>query len=126
MALGAREAPRANADGRTRRRSAAVTVAAIGSALAAGGFVTIPLQLDQPFAGHAYAACILALSTYGALHAGLATIGSLFVAARCRAGYLSARRPNEVLILRLWCSFTVVAGLVTLAAILLPAWLWTA
>lgn len=104
------------------RRGLWLVLAAGGGLAGLAGFALLPLVSFPPATGHAYAATLLALSLYAALHAGLALVGSLFVAARCRAGFVSLRRPNELLILRQWSRFAVAAQLVILLAIALPAW----
>ena len=83
----------------------------------------IPLLLAPPATGHAYAACVLALALFGILHTGLAAIGSGFVCVRCRAGFISRIRANDLLILRLWCRFTAGGGTIVMLAIYLMPWL---
>lgn len=96
-------------------------IACLGGVAAAAGFGLIPIILAPPLTGHAYAACVLALALFGGIHAGLAAIGSGFAAARCRAGFVSRVRENDLLILRLWCRFASGAGpIVLLAVYLMP------
>jgi cytochrome c oxidase subunit I+III len=121
--LGAELAVRANRAGRVRLRRCALILAAVGGAAAAMGFALIPLWLGPPPGSHAYAACVLALALFAALHAGLAAIGSLFVAAQCRAGFVSPARAGTLMILRLWCRFVVGTGVSVLLAIYLAPWL---
>lgn len=120
MWAGAAGTVRANRHAKARERGIAAIAAAAGGVLSAGGFALIPLTLGPPPTSHAYAACLVALSVYAALHAALAAIGALFVAARCRAGYVSALRANEPLILRLWCGYVALAGVTVLVAVFLP------
>jgi cytochrome c oxidase subunit I+III len=123
IAAGAGQAVRANRQGQAARRTGWLLVAALGGLAATGGFALIPLLLAPPATGHAYAACVFVLALFAALHAALAAIGSLFVAARCRAGFVSPMRAGDLTILRLWCRFAAAAGIVVLGAIYLAAWL---
>lgn len=120
---GAEVAVHANRTAREALRFAALIVSAIGGAAAAAGFALIPLWLAPPADSHAYAACVLALSLFAALHAGLAATGALFVAAQCRAGFVSRTRAGALTILRLWCRFVGAAGVIVLIAVYLPPWL---
>ena len=120
MWAGAAGAVRANRHGKLRELGIAALAAAAGGVLAAGGFALIPLTLGPPPTGHAYAACLAALAFYGAFHAALGAIGAVFVAARCRTGFVSVLRANEPLILRLWCGYAALAGATVLGAMFLP------
>lgn len=120
---GAEVAVQANRAAREGLRLAALIVVAIGGAVAASGFALIPLWLSPPAGSHAYAACVLALSLFAALHAGLAAVGAMLVAAQCRADFVSASKAGALRILRLWCRFVGAAGTVVLIATYLPPWL---
>jgi cytochrome c oxidase subunit I+III len=121
--LGADGAVRANRLGQDRLRLWLLLIAGAGGVAAASGFALIALMLAPPASGHAYAACVLVLAMFGGLHAGLSAIGGGLVAARCRAGFVSRIRANDLLILRLWCRFTAGAGAIVLLAIYLVPWL---
>lgn len=117
--LGAESAVRGNRLGQDRLRFWSLLIACVGGVAAAAGFALIPIILAPPLTGHAYAACVLALALFGGIHAGLSAIGSGFAAVRCRAGFVSRVRENDLLILRLWCRFASGAGLVVLLAVYL-------
>lgn len=117
--LGADGAVRANRRGHDQQRLGMLLLTGAGGIVATAGFVMIPVLLAPPASSHAYAACVLALALFGILHTGLAAIGSGFVAARCRAGFVSRIRANDLLILRLWCRFTAGGGAIVLLAIYL-------
>ncbi|MEQ5786845.1 cytochrome c oxidase subunit I [Erythrobacter sp. NFXS35] len=122
-AVGTQGAVGANGQGKGRARGWWLAIAGAGGAASAIGFGLILSLLTAPATSHAYAACVVALSLFGGLHAGLAAIGSGFVAARCRAGFVSRARAGDLLILRLFCQFSAGAGLIVLVAVYLAAWL---
>lgn len=57
---------------------------------------------------------------YALFHAALALLMTAFLVARARAGFLSARRLGEVLIVRLWVDYAALVTLVALAAAFAP------
>ncbi len=121
LAAGAELAPRANRRGNVRLRLGSLGIAGAGGIAAALGFALIPLLLAPPAASHAYAACVFMLALFGGLHVGLAALGSAILAARCRAGFVSRVRANDLMVLRLWCRFAAGSGAILLSAIyLLP------
>ncbi|ASJ90440.1 cytochrome c oxidase subunit I [Porphyrobacter sp. CACIAM 03H1] len=123
---GAEVVVHANRAERGRLCLGALIVTACGGAAATAGFALIALWLAPPPGSHAYAACVLALSLFAALHAALVAIGALFVAAQGRAGFISRERASGLTILRLWCRFAGAAGAIVLIAIYLPPWLASA
>lgn len=119
LAFGGESAVRANRAVQVRRRRWSLLLASAGGVLATIGFALIPAVLAPPATSHAYAACVLAMALFGGLHTGLAAIGSGFVAARCRAGFVSAIRAGDLTILRQWCRFSAGAGGIVLGAVYL-------
>ncbi|MCX9148003.1 cytochrome c oxidase subunit I [Erythrobacter sp. WG] len=122
LLVGSQAAVLATPAQRERQRGLWLSVAALGGAMAAIGFGAVVAMLVPQATGHAYTACLIAMALYAALHAALATLGSLLLIARGRAGFISPVKPNEPLILRQWCRFAAGAGLAILLAIFLPAW----
>ncbi len=110
-------AARANRQGALAARQFWLLVAAGGGMLAAAGFVVVPTFLAPPPTEHAYAASVLMLSAYGALHAGLATVGALFVLVRCRSGFVSPLRNLAARNLSMFCTYAGVSGAMVVGAI---------
>jgi|TARA_R100000501_G_scaffold1440_2_gene4354 cytochrome c oxidase subunit I+III len=94
-----------------------LAIAAAAGIAAAGGFIAVPAHLAPPAADHAYSASVLMLSAYGAFHAGLGTVGALFVLARNRAGFISPIRSLDVRNLSLFWTYSAISGVVAAAAI---------
>lgn len=69
---------------------------------------------------HAYQATVWVIAGYVIFHALLTLLITGYLAARQRAGYLSARRFGEVRILRLWGDYTSLTAAIGLAACWLP------
>ena len=85
------------------------------------GAVLVALALAAPApTAHAYGATLALLSGYGIFHVFIALTMQLFVLARYRAGFLSARRRAEVDIARLWTDWAAFTGAVVLVAAHLP------
>jgi len=103
-------------------RSAWLLVALLSGLFAAGGFLAIPFVALPPPQSHAYAAVTTLLAGYAALHALLGTIIAGHVWFRARAGFVSALRCLDPLLLRMWWNFTALSGLLILAAIHLLPW----
>ncbi|MET3891953.1 cytochrome c oxidase subunit I+III [Bosea sp. OAE506] len=92
------------------------------TALAAFGWLGLP----SPQA-HAYGAVVWVLLIYGAVHGLIALAMLLFVRRRLAQGYVSPARLLEPRVVRLWLRYGVLAMIVSLAAIALPAgasWRW--
>ena len=110
-------AARANRLGAAAARRLWLLLAAAGAIVASGGFVAVPALLAPAASEHAYAASVLMLSSYGALHAGLSAVGALFVLARCASGFVSPLRSLELRNLSLFCAYSGVTGAIAAAAI---------
>ena len=91
-----------------------LVAAALGSVAAVGAMAWIALVLTPDPASHAYAATSAVLAAYTGFHAGIGLIAALFLLARRRAGYISARRMTEPRIAAAWQVYTAVTGLVAL------------
>jgi cytochrome c oxidase subunit I+III len=76
-----------------------------------------------PPTSHAYAATLTVLLGHALLHTALAALLLVFVIARDRAGFLSARRIGVLAVALLWSRFAVVAAVVSVLVLHLPAWL---
>lgn len=101
---------------------AAAALAAGLAALAAFGWLGLPSPQS-----HAYGAVVWVLLIYGAVHGLIALIMLLFVRRRLAQGYVSPARLLEPRVARLWLRYGVLAMIVSLAAIALPAgasWRW--
>ena len=66
---------------------------------------------------HAYVSTTLVLLCYAGLHIATAGVLAAYVALRCRAGYVSRIRSLEPAVLRLWCDYTAIVGVVVMAAL---------
>ena len=69
---------------------------------------------------HAYDATLWLLAGYAALHAGLALLMTLYLAARAARGYASPARIGEARIVQLWSDYAALTGVVALAAAWAP------
>nr|WP_243446197.1 cytochrome c oxidase subunit I [Polymorphobacter fuscus] len=122
VALASFAARRAVADGAAlavRRLALATMMAAQGAALA---LLVLEIATGMPApTGHAYAATIMVLMLYAAVHLALALLLAAFAFARVGAGYVSDRRTAEVRIAAMWQDYAAVATLVVLLATKLPA-----
>lgn len=92
--------------------TAAGTVALLLAAVAV-------MRASDPTA-HAHDATLWALAGYVILHAGVAGLMTLHVAARTAAGFVTAERIGEARILRLWTDYAAVTALLALGAAWLP------
>ena len=72
---------------------------------------------------HAYDATLWVIAGYIVFHAGLAGLMALFLTARIRAGFISARRFGDARVLRLWIDYAALAAALGLGAAWLPGWL---
>lgn len=72
---------------------------------------------------HAYDATLWVIAGYIVFHAGLAGLMTLFLTARIRAGFISARRFGDARVLRLWIDYAALAAALGLGAAWLPGWL---
>jgi cytochrome c oxidase subunit I+III len=120
-----RRAHRANlrddSAGRDRWMLAAAGLGLVAAALV---FASVWPGMPPP-RSHAYAAIVAVCLGYALVHACIGTVMAAFCWARGRAGYLSPRRTVELRVARLWWRFTAATGILTLAAIHLPAWMAT-
>ena len=110
-------AHRSNLGGDAARSAYWLVASASANALACMAFAATLVFLAPPAASHAYAACVWALALYAILHNGLAAIGSAFVLARCRVGFVSARRSLDPRNLAAFSGYSALVGAVTVAAI---------
>jgi cytochrome c oxidase subunit I+III len=113
LALGfvaSRGAERANRRSDGRESASWLAAGALAGFAAAAGFLVVPLLLAPPPTEHAYAAALAALAGFGALHAFLAGIGSAFGWARLRFGYVSPRRPLDLVNAGLLWRYTSITG----------------
>ncbi|AJP71676.1 cytochrome c oxidase subunit I [Sphingomonas hengshuiensis] len=100
------------------RRAALAGAAAqaiVAGALVATGVTALPAPT-----GHAYAAASWALIAYATLHAAIALLCNGFLAARIRAGYVSAARAQEAAIARLFGDYAAVATILVLLCLFVP------
>lgn len=72
---------------------------------------------------HAYDATLWVIAGYIVFHAGLAGLMTLFLTARIRAGFISARRFGDARVLRLWIDYAALAAALGLGTAWLPGWL---
>jgi cytochrome c oxidase subunit I+III len=72
-----------------------------------------------PVTGHAYAAASAAMLAYLGTHLALAALMLGFVAARLRAGFLSARRSHELVIVGQWTHYATTTGALVLGILFL-------
>ncbi|WP_126171988.1 cytochrome c oxidase subunit I [Altericroceibacterium xinjiangense] len=120
LGLGGFAASRAVAANRQERessRSSWLLLAAASGVAATFGLLAVPIWLAPPPTEHAYSAAVLMLSAYGAFHTGLSTVGSLFVLARCRRGFVSPLRSLDVRNASLFWSYSAVSGAIIVAVI---------
>ena len=102
--------------------AAAAMLALCLVALAAFGWLGLPSPRD-----HAYGAVVWVMLIYGGVHGFIALAMLLFVRRRLAQGFVSPARMLEPRVLRLWLHYGLVAMVVVLAAIALPAggsWRW--
>ena len=115
-------AHRANLAGDLTRSALWLVVSTAANALACIAFAATLGFLAPPPSSHAYVACVWALALYAILHSGLAAIGSAFVLARCRAGFVSAIRNLEPRNLAAFSGYSALVGAIVVTAIhLAPA-----
>jgi cytochrome c oxidase subunit I+III len=69
---------------------------------------------------HAYDATLWVLGGYVILHVAVAGVMTLYLACRCRAGYVTTGRIGEARIVRLWNEYTLATAAVALALAWLP------
>jgi cytochrome c oxidase subunit I+III len=117
--LGGWRAIVANRAGHGAQRQTWLLLAAAGGLVAVGGFVAVPAILAPSATAHAYGAAVLMLAGYGALHAGLSTIGALFVLARCRKGFVSPLRSLDLRNLGMICAYSGTTGTIVMGALYL-------
>jgi len=117
--IGGMRAAAANRRERSAARQLSLIVAATGHLVAMAGFVAVPVLLAPPATEHAYAASVVMLSAYGALHTGLSGVGALFVLSRCRSGFVSPRRNVDIRNLAAFSTYAGVTGAVVVGAIYL-------
>ncbi|WP_207101350.1 cytochrome c oxidase subunit I [Paracoccus shandongensis] len=72
---------------------------------------------------HAYDATLWVIAGYVVFHAGVAGLMVLFLMARIRAGYVSARRFGDARVVRLWIDYAALTAILGLGAAWLPGWL---
>jgi cytochrome c oxidase subunit I+III len=90
-----------------------VTIAAAGWSIA----VSVPPPVE-----HAYGAATAALLWYVVIHAAIGVVFAVYGLARCRAGFVSARRSLDVRGPAVWQAYTAATGLIALVLVhLLPA-----
>ena len=99
--------------------AARAVLTAAGMLLVVGALCATALRAPDPSA-HAYDAILWVMAGYGAVHAGLAALMAVNLAARLRAGYVDAGRPGEVRIVRLWSDYAAAAGVLVMGAVALP------
>ncbi len=117
LAGGPRLAARAIAGGRAPWL--AIALAVLGAVAMTVAAATIWSARPDPTV-HAYDATLWLLAGYVAVHAGLAALMAVYLAARVMAGYASPARIGEARIVQLWADYAVATGLVALAAAWLP------
>jgi hypothetical protein len=91
-----------------------LVAAALGSLAAVAAMAWIALVLTPDPTSHAYAATSAALAAYTGFHAGVGLIAALFLLARRRAGFISAKRLAEPRIVAAWQVYAAVTGLIAL------------
>ncbi|MTE01197.1 cytochrome c oxidase subunit I [Paracoccus sp. YIM 132242] len=72
---------------------------------------------------HAYDATLWVIAGYAVFHAGVAGLMALFLMARIRAGFISARRCGDARVVRLWIDYAALTAALGLGAAWLPGWL---
>lgn len=105
----------------------------IGGALglACAGLASLAVALSASMAlrspadasAHALGATHAVLGAYALVHVGIAALMTAFVAARYRAGFVSAARQLEPRVARQWVDYAAAAGGASLLAMHLPGWL---
>jgi len=119
--LGGQRALAATERSAPKARTLWLFVTLLSGLLAAGAFLAVPVTALPPLQSHAYAAVTAVLAGYAAFHCLLGAVIAGLVLLRCRAGFVSAQRCLDPLLLRLWWRYSGGAGLLILAAIhLLP------
>ncbi len=112
---------------RATRRAASpipwLLLAFSGHAVALAGLAHMGYEGIPDPTRHAHAATGLAVILYLVLHAALGALFAAFGLYRHLAGYISARRINDLRIGLLWHGYTFFAGIVGIAAILIVTWL---
>ncbi len=115
-AAAVRAAYSANQRGRMRACILWLIASAAASVAATLGVFMVAAQLPSA-TSHAYVSTTLVLLCYAGLHIATAGVLAAYVALRCRAGYVSRIRSLEPAVLRLWCDYTAIAGVVVMAAL---------
>ena len=72
---------------------------------------------------HAYDATLWVIAGYVVFHAGVAGLMVMFLMARIRAGFISARRCGDARVVQLWIDYVVLTAALGLGAAWLPGWL---
>lgn len=119
--LAGRRAGAVPATAATRRTALGIGAAAQLAALAALVF-EIATAVPPP-ASHAYAATVMVLFTYAAVHVALALLLMVFARARVGAGFVSDRRTAELRVAAMWQDYAAVVTLVVLLVTKMPAML---
>ena len=115
-ALGQRFAVRSNRPG---GGLGGLVLGAAGSLAVGLAFGAMLLRLPDP-QGHAYAATLFVLGAYVLFHAALTGLMQVFMIARMRWGFVSARRRAGLFIVRLWADYLAVIAILGLLAAHLP------
>ncbi|MGR3711232.1 MAG: cytochrome ubiquinol oxidase subunit I, partial [Alterinioella nitratireducens] len=96
-----------------------LVLGAAGSLAVGLAFGAMLLRLPDP-QGHAYAATLFVLGAYVLFHAALTGLMQVFMIARMRWGFVSARRRAGLFIVRLWADYLAVIAILGLLAAHLP------
>ena len=86
-------------------------------ALACGAWT---IFTGSTYNAHAYDATLWVIAGYSIFHSGIAALMALFLMARVRAGFISARRSGDLRVVQLWIDYAVLVAALGLGAAWLP------
>jgi cytochrome c oxidase subunit I+III len=101
---------------------AALVLCGAAHLVATGALALLAFSIPDP-TGHAHRATMVVILAYAAIHAAVGALFALHGLMRHRGGFLSPRRSIDLRIGRLWHDYTLVAGLLAVAACTLMAML---